>query len=83
METLREALELRRGSAFADVAAEPFAEGEIEGVAFGAGAVRVADSTGGILKIDPETNTVVKRIPITGVPKSVAFGLGRLWVALD
>jgi hypothetical protein len=39
--------------------------------------------TGGILKIDPETNTVVKRIPITGVPKSLAFGLGRLSVALD
>jgi hypothetical protein len=43
----------------------------------------VADGTGGILKIDPQTNAVVKRIPIMGVPKSLAFGLGRLWVALD
>jgi hypothetical protein len=45
--------------------------------------VWIADATGAILRIDPEKNEIVKRIPITGVPHSLAFGLGRLWIALD
>jgi hypothetical protein len=36
-----------------------------------------------ILRIDPKRNEVVKRIPITGLPHCLAFGLGRLWIALD
>lgn len=57
--------------------------GQPAAVVFADGAVWVADANGAILKIDPKRNEIVKRIPITGVPHSLAFGLGRLWVALD
>jgi DNA-binding beta-propeller fold protein YncE len=58
------------------------AVGEPAGVAVGAGFVWVADATGGVLKIDPKTNSVLRRIPIDGVPHGITFGLGRVWVAL-
>ena len=58
------------------------AVGEPAGVAVGAGSVWVADATGGVLKIDPKTNTVVERIPIAGFPHGIAFGPGHVWVAL-
>jgi DNA-binding beta-propeller fold protein YncE len=51
-------------------------------VAVGGGSVSVADATGAVLKIDPATNEVVDRVPIAGVPHAIAFGLGRVWVAL-
>jgi DNA-binding SARP family transcriptional activator len=53
------------------------------GAAVGAGAVWVADANGAILKINPNTNDVVARIPVQGVPSGLAFGFGRLWIALD
>jgi hypothetical protein len=58
------------------------AVGEPAGVAVGGGFVWVADATGGVLKIDPTTNEVVDRLPIAGVPHAIAFGFGRVWVAL-
>jgi YVTN family beta-propeller protein len=52
-------------------------------VAVGGGAVWVADRPAQILKVNPNTNKVVARIPVDGVPSGLAFGFGRLWIALD
>jgi DNA-binding beta-propeller fold protein YncE len=52
------------------------------GAAVGAHAVWVADANGAILKVNPQTNRVVAQIPVDGVPRGLAFGFGRLWIAL-
>jgi DNA-binding SARP family transcriptional activator len=52
------------------------------GVAVGGSAAWVADANGAILKVNPDTNNVVARIPVDGVPGGLAFGFGRLWIAL-
>jgi hypothetical protein len=33
-------------------------------------------------RIDSRGDTVAARLPIAGVPHGIAFGLGRVWVAL-
>jgi YVTN family beta-propeller protein len=51
-------------------------------VAFGAGALWVAnETTGTVSRIDPATNTVVATIPTLGNAEGVATGAGAVWVA--
>ena len=53
-----------------------------EGVAYGEGAAWVADTRhNDVLRVDPKTNRVVKRIRIeTGISNDIAVGAGAVWV---
>jgi len=52
-------------------------------VAVGGGAVWVANALRGtVSRIDPATNRVTRTIPVGGTPRSLAYGAGRLWVAV-
>jgi DNA-binding SARP family transcriptional activator/DNA-binding beta-propeller fold protein YncE len=54
------------------------------GLAAGEGAIWVSDyDRGTLLRIDPETGTIVSIIGVGGHPSGVAVGAGRIWVSVD
>ncbi|MBA3734639.1 MAG: hypothetical protein H0W90_05495 [Actinobacteria bacterium] len=58
----------------------------IEAIGLGAGAIEIATGGGGVgevLKVDPSSGTITKRIRVGGNPWGMAFGAGRLWVTVD
>lgn len=74
-------LDPRTGEEVATITLEDFATNTTE-VAVGAGSTWVSSASGeagAVLRVDPETNRVVDRIPV-GSPTSVAFGHGSVWV---
>lgn len=88
-ETLLKRLDSRTGEAVAEIPLEGFAP-PIAEVVFGAGSVWVSSGKsypsppGGspgdiVLRIDPQTNEVVGRIPVAS-PAGLAFGFGSVWV---
>ena len=53
-----------------------------DGVAYGEGAVWVANTTDGtVSRVDPATRAVVQTIEVGGAPSGVAVGFGSVWVA--
>ena len=53
-------------------------------VAFGAGAVWVANTSDGtVSRIDPETYEVVKTIEVGNAPAGIAVYEGRVWVSVQ
>ena len=80
--TLLKRLDPRTGEEVEATTLEDFATNTME-VAVGAGSVWVSSTSGEagvVLKVDPETNRVVDRIPV-GSPTGVAFGHDSVWVA--
>ena len=53
-------------------------------MAFGAGAVWVANASDGtVSRIDPETNEVVKTIEVGNAPAGIAVSDGLVWVSVQ
>ncbi|MDQ4128506.1 MAG: hypothetical protein M3151_11255, partial [Actinomycetota bacterium] len=74
-------LEPRTGEETATITLQDFATNTTE-VAVGAGSAWVSSTSGEagvVLRVDPETNRVVDRIPV-GSPTGAAFGQGSVWV---
>ena len=79
--TLLKRLDPRTGEEVAAIPLENFPTNLPE-VAFKAGSVWVSSADGfadAVLKVDPETERVVDRIPV-GSPTGLAFGHGSVWV---
>jgi YVTN family beta-propeller protein len=54
------------------------------GIAFGEGAVWVANSAAGtVSRIDPETNEVVATIAVGNRPVGIAVGASNVWVSVQ
>ena len=80
-EMLLKRLDPRTGEEVEAATLKDFATNTTE-VAVGAGSVWVSSASGEagvVLRVDPETNRVVDRIP-AGSPTGVAFGHGSVWV---
>ena len=61
----------------------PVGDGPVD-VAFGEGAVWVANSLGRtVSRIDPETNEVVETIGVGNAPQRLAAGAGSVWVTVQ
>ena len=77
-------LDPRSGEEVAQIKLEGFFA-EITDVAVGAGSVWVSSADGAadaVLRIDPETERVVDRVPVpAGSATSLAFGHGSVWIA--
>ena len=78
-------LDPRSGEEVASITLEGF-YAETPDVAVGAGSVWVSSADGAadaVLKVDPETNRVVDRLPVPAAESatSVAFGRGSVWIA--
>jgi YVTN family beta-propeller protein len=53
-------------------------------VALGDGAVWVANfDNGNLVRVDPDTGTVVRTIHLGGHPSGIAFGANRVWVTVS
>ena len=83
-EMLLKRLDPRTGEEEATIPLKDF-YAETPDVAVGAGSVWVSSADGfadAVLRVDPETNRVVDRIPLPPEsPTSLAFGRGSVWVA--
>ena len=54
------------------------------GIAFGAGSVWVANSLDGtVMRIDPETNTVIATTDVGGDPNAIAADADTVWVSSE
>jgi YVTN family beta-propeller protein len=54
------------------------------GIAYGAGAVWVANSRDGtVSRIDPATSRVVATIHLGNSPRRIAVGAGKVWVTVQ
>ena len=78
-------LDPQTGEEVASITLEDFFANEMD-VAVGAGSVWVSSADGAadaVLKVDPETNRVVDRLPVPAAESatSLAFGRGSVWVA--
>ena len=64
------------------VAAQVRIPGRPAGVAVAPGAVWITDSVNGtLLRVDPDKEVIVDRIPVGANPSGVAVGAGSVWVA--
>jgi DNA-binding beta-propeller fold protein YncE len=63
-----------------DVDGDPVKGGQLSSVAATNGAVWVTDVTGTVLRIDPETATLLSRFRLRGAPCGVAARGGAVWV---
>jgi streptogramin lyase len=80
-----ERLDPSTGEEVASITLEGFYANEMD-VAIGTGSVWVSSADGAadaVLKVDPETNRVVDRLPVPAAESatSLAFGRGSLWIA--
>jgi YVTN family beta-propeller protein len=62
---------------------EVFGISALNPVAVGYGAVWVGKSSGGVARVDPESDEVVAKVPVGNDPSSIATGLGGVWIADD
>ena len=79
--SLLKRLDPRTGEEVATITLEDFPTNTTE-VAVGAGSVWITSGSGEagvVIRVDPETNRVVDRIPV-GSPTGLAFGHGSVWV---
>jgi len=77
-------LDPRTGEEVARIELEGFFDEALGQLAVGGGSVwalGASNDSDAVLRIDPETNRVVERIPLGSPPTSLAFGQGSVWVA--